>query len=272
MKTAWLIANSMSRTTDEAVIADTARQIEDVGASLVRQVDLSREDLPKPPDNAPDVIISLGGDGTANAVIERYGTEDGPLLLVLPGGTMNLLARKLHGDASIEEVIERAFADGHEIKLPLIESPDIRSMVGVIAGPAAAWGDVREDLRRGALNDLTDDIKTALSATFGDGGVRLQGKQGRHSALFVEAGPDGLLAHDIQTESLADLAQHGWAWLNRDFLGGPTEKLAKGDEIVIESDRDRLTLLVDGERSATPAPLRLSWKPCPARLLATLNS
>lgn len=271
MSRVWLIANSTSRTTDEAVIAEVCDAIARAGGAIARQIDLAQGDLPDTGGAPPDMIASLGGDGTANAVIRRYGAEDGPALLVLPGGTMNLLAQRLHGDAPPGQVVERAFSSGRVVALPLIEGPDFRSLVGVIAGPASAWAEVREDLREGAINGLVADVKAALEATFTGPAVRLRGRAGDHAALFIEAREDGLHAHDIRAASIFDLISHGWAWLRRDFLGGPTERLAKGCDLVIESSEAEIMLLVDGEISSACAPLTLRWGSCPARLIATAD-
>jgi len=271
MTRVWLIANSNSRATDETMIAGACEAIRGAGAEVVRTIDLASEVLPEAADNPPDMIASLGGDGTANAVIRRFGTEDGPALLILPGGTMNLLAQRLHGEAPLVQVVESALSQGRIVALPLIEGPNFLSLVGVIAGPASAWADVREDLREGAIEELITDVKAALEATFAGPAVRLRGHLDDHAALFVEARADGLHVHDIRAESTLDLIRHGWAWLRRDFLGGPTERLEKGRDIVIESSDAEIMLLVDGEMSSASAPLTLSWGSCPARLIATAD-
>lgn len=271
MTRVWLIANSTSRTTNEAAIDETCEAIARAGGDLARRIDLAAEELPEPDTSAPDMIVSLGGDGTANAVIRRFGGKAGPKLLILPGGTMNLLAQRLHGDAPVDQVVERAFSGDRIVTLPLIEGPGFRSLVGVIAGPASAWAEVREDIREGAIQNLIVDVKAAVEATFAGPAVRLRGRLGDHAALFVEARTDGLHVHDIRAESIFDLIRHGWAWLRRDFLGGPTERLEKGCDLVIESDETEIMLLVDGEMSSAPAPLTLRWAMCPARLIATAD-
>ena len=271
MTTYWVIANSSSRTTDEAKIAETCDAIRAAGGIVARQVDLANEPMP-PPGTAqmPDIVASLGGDGTASAVVDRYGTADGPRLLILPGGTMNLLAARLHGDdATPAEIIARAAQSGRTCRLPSVEGPDFRSLVGIIAGPASAWADVREDLRAGEIGALARDIPVALRETFAGPTLRLRGREQDHAALFVDAHTDGLHVHDIVAGSVGDLIRHGWAWLNRDFLGGPTEHIGKARQIIIESAEDEIMLLADGERHYAGAPLPLRWTDCPARLIAT---
>lgn len=271
MTSLWLVANSKSGTTDQKSIAETRDRIAGQGIDVVRVVDLAEEALPDA-DAAPDIIAGLGGDGTANAVIDRYCDLPETALLILPGGTMNLLARRLHGDADTEEVIERAARAPRIVTLPRVEGPDFHSLVGVIAGPTAHWGEVRENIREGDLPTLLESVPAALEETFEGARVRVRGEEEDHAALFIDPREDGLRVHAIRAENIADLASHGWAWLTRDFLGGPTEKLRQDRRIVLEQDDGAIALLVDGERCSLPSPLALRWGRCPARLLATNES
>lgn len=265
----WLIANRNSRTTDQNVIDSVKTAIEAAGGTVLRTIDLAGEELPKIDGDAPDIIASLGGDGTAKAVIDTYGHADGPPLLILPGGTMNLLSHRLHGEADTGAVIAQALSQQKTITLPQLEGPDFRSLVGIIAGPTAAWGTVREDIRRFAIGALIRDLPVAIRATYRAPRVQLKGDRRKCAALFIEPREDGLHAHDIQADSLGDLASHGWAWLNRDFLGGPTRQIGEGKQLTVKSRASRIALLVDGERQDAKAPLTLHWGRCPARFIAT---
>jgi len=271
----WLITNSMSSTTNASVIDAVRAHFEEQGGIISRRVDLAHETLPALMHDIPEIIASLGGDGTANAVIDTYSRESAPPLLILPGGTMNLLATKLHGKAGIEQVVAAGLAATHAensiCTLPQVNGPDFRSLVGIIAGPTAHWGTVREDMRQGEVGALADDISTALQETFSGARVRLNDQDADHAALFIEPQDNGLYAHDIVAENMADLARHGWAWLNRDFLGGPTKKLKCAPEIQIISDDERLELLVDGEQMSAASPLHLSLSQCPARFIRTVK-
>lgn len=271
MTSLWLVANSNSGMTDDQRIEEIGARIAGSGFDLVRVIDLAETDLPDMGE-FPDIVASLGGDGTANAVIDRYCDIPGIALLILPGGTMNLLAARLHGDADAEEIIERAARAPPMVTLPRVEGPGFHSLAGVIAGATTHWGEVRENIREGDLTTLLESVPAALEETFEGARVRVEGHVGDHAALFVDPRRDGLSVHAIHAESLGDLAAHGWAWLNRDFLGGPTEELMQGNEIVLEQDGGTVTMLVDGERHALPSPLRLRAGQCPARFIATKES
>lgn len=275
MTSIWLIANGRSGSTGEDAIRAAREKMEGLGASVTRFIDLAEEDLPDPGDTPPDAIASLGGDGTAHAVIARYGPDARLPLMILPGGTMNLLSGKLHGrDADVDAVLERLLRGAAvERRMPLLTGPGFASLVGVIAGPATAWGDVRENMREGGIGAVLEKMRDAISETFEGAPIRIAGMAGDHSAIFIEPQADGQLhAWSVQTEGLGDLAAHGWAWLNRDFLGGPTEKLTQDRVLTLESARRRIGLLVDGERKEADGPLRLEWAECPARFLATADA
>src|SRR5258708_39918848 len=62
-------------------------------------------------DAAPDLLIVLGGDGTARLAAERCG-PDGPLLAALPGGTLNMLPQILYGALPWREALEAALTEG----------------------------------------------------------------------------------------------------------------------------------------------------------------
>ncbi|TNE37796.1 MAG: hypothetical protein EP321_15395 [Sphingomonadales bacterium] len=275
MTSLWLVTNSRSGTTDAKRIASIKQVIADAGLTVMHVIDLAERGLPERNEiarSAPDIIASLGGDGTARAVVNHYGEPSGPALLILPGGTMNLLAKRLHGDREASEIIEKAARAQTTVALPMIEGPDFRSLVGVIAGPAAHWGTVREDIREGDLPALLDSIPTALEQTWEGDRIRIEGQESGHGALFIDPRPDALHIHAIHTDGIGDLASHGWAWLNQDFLGGPTEELAREDQVMLMQESGTITLLVDGERCTCPSPLTVRRRQCPAPFLATLKS
>lgn len=60
---------------------------------------------------APDLVVVLGGDGTARLVAETCG-PDGPLVAPLPGGTMNKLGRGLYGAVPWREALIELLARG----------------------------------------------------------------------------------------------------------------------------------------------------------------
>lgn len=271
MGSIWLIANGASASTDEAAIARVRSALDEAGKASVRLVDLQNEEMP-PASGLPDVVAVFGGDGTVVSAVARYGAAQGTALLVLPGGTMNLVSAMLHGaDATPEAIIASAFSRPLLCALPHIEGPDFRALTGLIAGSTVRWGDVREELREGDIGGMLRAAGDALDATMGDADdICLEGLGERRDALFVRPTAQGLEVEAILAGTLGGLAQHGLAWLRRDFLGGPTERVASGDAFTLSGPDDRLQLLVDGERCEAPSPLPLRHGWCPARFLATV--
>src|SRR5688572_11847913 len=71
------------------------------GFEVARLVRFPDEPLPSPAGLAGagvDCVAVYAGDGTVNTLVTGLYGWDGAVL-VLPGGTMNLLAKRLHGDA-----------------------------------------------------------------------------------------------------------------------------------------------------------------------------
>lgn len=223
------------RTIDDGPLP-TARQLDEVGIGLA---------------------IVLGGDGSLAAAAQALTGWDGTLL-ALPGGTMNLLAHRLHGDLDPVEIVA-AYLDGRGTVLhtPVIRGDDITAYTGIIVGPTAAWGNVREALRNRDLAALAEKVPEALTATFEGPAVSLEGDDTSYPAIFVEPGVKGLRAYGVLASNAGELFGHGWAWLSGDFRDGPSESLGVAASMKLESEAPTLDLLVDGEKATANTPLDL---------------
>ncbi len=58
-----------------------------------------------------DLVVVLGGDGTARTVAEA-ARGNGPILVLLPGGTLNVLPHALYGELAWPEALAAALARG----------------------------------------------------------------------------------------------------------------------------------------------------------------
>ncbi len=67
-----------------------------------------------------------------------------------------------------------------------------------------------------------------------------------YPAVILTPTPTGIAAAGILTEGTGDVVRHGLAWLGGDFRDGPSEPIAAGDTIVLESDQP-INLEYDGE-------------------------
>lgn len=250
------------------------------GATIIRTINFPDEPLPQPAElDAAGVamLIVHTGDGTVNAAASTLAGWRGAML-VLPGGTLNLLARRLHGDAAPEAILDAALSgSARPGPIPMIAGIDsateIAALVGVFAGPTTAWGDVRETLRRRDLSGLAEAVPRALNQTFDGDQVRLDGASARYPAIYAEpfAAPDGpiLRLMGFRADGAGELFRHGFAWLGGDFRNGPHQSLGEREEAVILCDGADMGLLVDGERGHEGRRLVLRAVDSPVAFVAT---
>ena len=166
-----------------------------------------------------DTVVLFAGDGTINAALCALAEWDGAFL-ILPGGTMNLLAKALHGDAEPAAIIHAAHADGRRVALPYVEAGPHRAFVGLILGPAAHWGRAREAARKGRTARGLGAIRSAWRRTFGKGlrVAGVPGMHGRYQAVFVHPDPAGLDVAAIDARDWGSIAELGWNWLTGDWI------------------------------------------------------
>jgi diacylglycerol kinase family enzyme len=101
-------------------------------------------------DAAPDLLVILGGDGTARVAAERCG-PDGPLLAALPGGTLNMLPHVLYGVRPWREALELALGEGIERSICGGRIEGRSFYVAAVLGAPALWGAAREAVRAGKI-------------------------------------------------------------------------------------------------------------------------
>ncbi|WP_339348323.1 diacylglycerol kinase family protein [uncultured Sphingomonas sp.] len=247
----WLIANarsgSVSDTTREGVVA----ALESRGA-LAGRTDFPTEPLPEPRDLTAagvDTVAVLAGDGTINAAARRYADWPGALL-ILPGGTMNLLARALHGDAAPVAIVEQ-LDQARAVDLPVIVAAEHRAFVGVILGPATAWNRARERWRAGRWRAALRAVRAAWQRSRGRG-IAIEGVAGRPQAVFVSGGEQELHVAAVDASDGRMLAELGWEWLTGDWIAaGAVTSIAR--PTVRLGGRRPVAALFDGEPALLPA-------------------
>lgn len=125
---------------------------------------------------APDLFVVWGGDGTLKAALEIVGKAT-PNLLLLPGGTMNLLPRAIHGEKTWDQVIADVMKAPKRRMLPAGEVNGHLFFCAMLAGAPAHFAEARESLRRGELVKAAAEARVAidtlnslhLDARYGDG-------------------------------------------------------------------------------------------------------
>lgn len=262
MKNIWLVYNPRSKSSDEALVAQLEQIFTEAQRPITRKLMVGEDDLPDAftvHAAGVELVIVLSGDGTINAAAQALDGWDG-VLLVLPGGTMNLLARALHDQRTAPEIAQ-AFLSGKGAasSIPVITGEGLTAYAGVIAGPSSAWADVREDMRNLDLVSAGTNAAKAVTATFNEPCVALEGHDNEYPAIYLEPREDHLQAFGVRAETAADLISHGWAWLQGDFREGPSDALPADQQVTLTSAAATLGLLVDGEKAQgkSPATFRL---------------
>jgi hypothetical protein len=260
MTDSLLIYNERSGSCDPALLAEVESLFDQAGWPIGRKLAIGDGMLPgrhAAEESGLGLVVVLSGDGSLNSVADALAGWEGTLL-VLPGGTMNLLARALHGERTVQEIV-KAYLDGDGIVLrtPVLRAGDLTAYTGLIVGPSAAWADVREDMRNLDVASLASNVPRALAATLKDPGVALEGHEGEYPAIFAEPMLDGMHAYGVLAGGAGDLFRHGWAWLSGDFRNGPSEALGTAQEMSFRSSGDAMDLLVDGEKHDADNPLEV---------------
>lgn len=260
MKRALLIVNTLSGSTGNADLAEIKRALSCAGLSIEQVVTLPENELPERTaieSRGIEVVVLLSGDGTAANLCDVLRGWPGALL-VLPGGTMNLLSRRLHGDVTLPELLEKiAVASFKTANVPVVRIGEREVLTGLTVGPSTRWGEVREDIRHRDVSRLAQAVPEAWSETLSENGVWIEGiKRHPYAAIFVEPNDEATMSViAFRANNIGDMLGHGIAWLRRDFREGPKDELGVMSTVVVVGDDKETGLLVDGEYEDGRLPL-----------------
>lgn len=95
-----------------------------------------------------DVVIVLGGDGTARAAAE-LAPRDGPPLILLPGGTLNVLPQALYGALTWPQALKAALERGTIKRMPIGRANGSTFFVAAMFGAPTLLARAREAVREG---------------------------------------------------------------------------------------------------------------------------
>ena len=273
----WLVANAGSGSVREELLAHLDIVCADTGVCIAGRSQFPDEPIPSREELSAkgiDTVVTLGGDGTINAVVSALEQWDGSIL-VLPGGTQNLTPKRLHADAKAADVFGRwAKGEGRRVRLPMIRSSQGIALAGVLIGPGTSWNSVREALRAGDPGGMLSAVSTAIENTTGNPPVRIASPEvGEPDGyplveLVVEDQGIDVVAYNARTG--ADFAGHTWALLRQEFREGPHERFGSFDEVTLASTgADPLDLLLDGEPADGEIRETFALDTCPVDLIAT---
>jgi hypothetical protein len=259
MKRTLLIINANSGSANAVGEDEIVISLKSAGFQVARTLTLPEDDLPTRAlveDGDFDSVVILSGDGTISALCKALSGWGGSIL-PLPGGTMNLLCRKLHGDAPLPELLTRLSSAFEEsAPVPAIYAAGFEVLTGLIAGPSTEWGKVREGLREMDVATLVQQVPEAWMGTVESQSVGIADREARYPAIFVEPSTaTELSVIAFKADGIGDMLSHGIAWLRRDFRDGPHDDLGVMGEVTIIDDDHEVGLLVDGEQDKTISPL-----------------
>jgi hypothetical protein len=279
-KTLWLAANAASGSNSADALAALDDAFAAAGCRVAKTIDVPRDGVPTPEAlraGGVDVLAIFTGDGTVNAVVTGLRGWDGAVL-VLPGGTMNILAQRLHGQATPTEIIAKIASGGARRTRPtLVRSRHGDGLSGMLAGPGTAWGDVREALREVDVLGTLASAAEAIGESTGGAKVYCRepacGRPEGYSAIQITPEADGLALHAYYAETLGDYAKQGVALLRRNFREGPHDELGSHPSVRLAcSEAGSLGLLIDGEPCPDAADTEeFTLAHCEVDLLATAD-
>ena len=274
----WLIVNAKSGSNSDTAVEALRAALDERGIEIARQVDFPEMDLPDARDlDAAGVehLIIFTGDGSLNAAIASVAGWSGKVL-VLPGGTMNLLSIRLHGeDATMEEILDRFARGATRPVRPLMACCEKgEALAGLLVGPGTAWVNVREAMRDFDIAGVATGAGEALAESTTGSRVRLiepaTGHEDGYPLIEITPSDRGMQVDGFRSEGAGDVLQQSWALLRRRFREGPHERLGLLDRMVIENCAgEPVEVLIDGEPATLGPQAEFTVAPCKVDLLAT---
>jgi diacylglycerol kinase family enzyme len=251
MEKLWFITNPDSGSTSRAKCDALEAVFDNAGLSLAGRTEFPRDSLPGADEldaAGADTVVLFAGDGTINAALCALSEWDGAFL-ILPGGTMNLLAKALHSESDPHRIVELAQKADRRVALPFVEAGPHRAFVGLILGPAASWARAREAVRKGRFGRLVGAARAAWRKTFGEHGIRVSGAPGlgdRYQAVFVTPELDGLHVAAVDARDWRSIAELGWTFVTGDWVAARAVTETRAETLRVSEGRGAVALF-DGE-------------------------
>jgi diacylglycerol kinase family enzyme len=218
----------------------------------------------------PDLFIVWGGDGTLRTALHLVGKAT-PNLLLLPGGTMNILPRAIHGEKPWDQVLKETLAAPKRMMLPAGQVNDDFFYCAMLAGAPARLAEAREAVRHGELVKAVtaaaaalDTLNTMeLTASYREGYNFEREQLPPTSVIGALVGP---MARDAEMEFFALADSNAGAALNviwssfmSDWRTAPGVTIVPGQSLKIESADGHIPVIVDGESIEAGDTVRVKY-------------
>ncbi|WP_164843985.1 diacylglycerol/lipid kinase family protein [Croceicoccus ponticola] len=275
----WLVINPDSGSYDAKAFDALCASFAEHAIELDRVVQFPSEDLPTIAQlDAADVdlVTIYTGDGTINALVTAlYGW--GGSILILPGGTMNLLSIRLHGDVDSDTIVARV-AEGQfrSLRPSVVRCEAGDALAGLMVGPGTAWGDVREAMRKFDVLGVASGAATAIGQSTAGVKVRVVepeiGEPDGYPLIVMTPEQGNISVAAYHSTTVAEYAQQGVALLKRDFREGPHDDLGTFETMTLASaDSEPLQILIDGEGATLDPRARFWVAPCEVDIIVTVR-
>lgn len=270
-----LVVNRRSGSYDREVIDAILASANDLGCGKTREIRIPDDDCPGPDDLEENELLAIyAGDGTVNATITGLYGWNGAVL-VLPGGTMNLLSKRLHGDVEWRVILEKvAGGEAQRIRPNIIRTGQGDAMAGVMAGPGTSWNEVREAMRDTDVAAVASGTVAAFGETTGGARVAIVdpriGREEGYPMIEVFPAAEGMDMQCYHADDAGEFIVQLGALLTRDFRNGPNECFGPLDGFVLAAnDAEPMGLMLDGEPVSAGPREKLAVARCEVDLLAT---
>lgn len=213
-----------------------------------------------------DGIIVWGGDGTISFVLSHACRADIPVL-PLPGGTMNLLPKHIHGnDCEWRDCLSSALENGQTKPLAGMQIGDQMCYVGVLIGRLTRLAHSREHLRTGAVGSAVEtlvgndvlNLKTRLEVHGED-----ENWDATALGIFVpEDDTPGLDIASIDPDNLAQLVEMSVESLigNWKTANGVEHRTVREIDIATKDEKP-VSVTLDGEPRELKSPFSIAFCP-----------
>ncbi|MCA8892880.1 MAG: NAD(+)/NADH kinase [Hyphomonas sp.] len=236
-------------------------------------------------DSDADAVIVWGGDGTIACVLNACGATGLPVL-ALPGGTMNMLPKRLHGDGPWHEVLERVLSGSVSQTLAAGDVDGQRFYIAALFGRLTGLAETREAVRKGELVNAAQalvegevlDVETRLRLSW----TKLSGRPGKtEQTISAVAAAVALNSSPVPAFEVAaidpnntmglvstalDAMVHGWK------EAGPVEHDVSETVTVHELEGGDIPATLDGEQVSFTSPVHIQLVEEAARVLCAETS